>query len=38
MVMGVDKSRDYLRGRKDVRALLYYHQPEGGLGSTRLNF
>ena len=38
MVMGVEKSRQFLKLHPHVRAILYYHQPEGGLGSTRLNF
>jgi len=38
MVIGVEKSRELLRGRKDTRAILYYRQPDGSLGSTRLNF
>jgi FAD:protein FMN transferase len=38
MVMGIDKARDFLRTRPKVRAILYYNQPEGGLGCARLNF
>jgi thiamine biosynthesis lipoprotein len=38
MVIGVEKSRDLLRGRKETRAILYYRQPDGSLGSTKLNF
>lgn len=38
MVMGIDKARQFLRARPHVRAILYYNQPEGGLGSARLNF
>ena len=38
MVMGVEKAGDFLKTRPHVRALLYYKQPEGGLGCARLNF
>jgi thiamine biosynthesis lipoprotein len=38
MVMGIDKSREFLKNRPQVRAILYYNQPEGGVGSARLNF
>ena len=38
MVMGVEKAREYLKTRPGVSALLYYKQPEGGLGCARLNF
>ncbi len=38
MVMGIDKARDFLKTRPRVRAILYYNQPEGGLGCARLNF
>jgi len=38
MVMGIDRARQFLRARPHVRAILYYNQPEGGLGSARLNF
>jgi thiamine biosynthesis lipoprotein len=38
MVMGVEKARMFLKIRPHVRAILYYNQPEGGLGCARLNF
>ena len=38
MVMGIEKAQGFLKTRPHVRALLYYKQPEGGLGSARLNF
>jgi len=38
MVMGVDKAREFLKTRRHVRAILYYSQPEGGIGCARLNF
>ncbi|PYT10050.1 MAG: FAD:protein FMN transferase [Acidobacteria bacterium] len=38
MVMGIEKARDFLKTRPQVRAILYYSQPEGGLGCARLNF
>jgi thiamine biosynthesis lipoprotein len=38
MVLGIDRARALLRGRKDARAILYYRQSDGSLGSTRLNF
>jgi thiamine biosynthesis lipoprotein len=38
MVMGIDKARQFLKAHSGVRAILYYNQPEGGLGSARLNF
>jgi thiamine biosynthesis lipoprotein len=37
MVMGIEKAREFLKTRPHVRALLYYNQPEGGLGCARLN-
>lgn len=38
MVMGIEKAGEFLKSRPHVRALLYYKQPEGGLGCARLNF
>ncbi len=38
MVMGVAKARGFLKQRRDVRALFFYRQADGGLGSARLNF
>lgn len=38
MVMGIEKARQFLKARPQVRALLYYSQPEGGLGCARMNF
>jgi len=38
MVMGVKGAKEYLKKRPDVRAILYYRQPDGALGSARLNF
>lgn len=38
LVMGIEKARQFLKTRPHVRAILYYHQPEGGLGCARLNF
>jgi FAD:protein FMN transferase len=38
MVMGVEKSKEFLKKRKDVRAIIYYGKPDGTISSTRLNF
>ena len=38
MVMGIEKAREFLKTRPHVRGILYYSQPEGGLGCARLNF
>jgi FAD:protein FMN transferase len=38
MVMGVEKARAFMKTRPHARAILYYSQPEGGLGCARLNF
>ncbi len=38
MVMGIEKARQFLKLHRNVKAILYYNQPEGGLGSARLNF
>jgi hypothetical protein len=38
MVMGIEKAKDFLKPRKDARAFLYYRQPEGNVGSIRLNY
>jgi FAD:protein FMN transferase len=38
MVMGVEKARAFLKTRPQARAILYYSQPESGLGCARLNF
>ena len=38
MVMGIEKAREFLKNRPHARAILYYNQPEGGLGCARLNF
>lgn len=38
MVMGIAKAREFLKTRPHVRAILCYGQPEGGIGSARLNF
>lgn len=38
MVMGVEKARECLKTRPDIRAILFYNQPEGGVGCARLNF
>ena len=38
MVMGIEKAREFLKTRPNVRAILYYNPPEGGLGCARLNF
>lgn len=38
MVRGVEWMTTYLKNRADVRAILYYRKPDGGVGSTRLNF
>jgi FAD:protein FMN transferase len=37
MVMGVEKAKNFLKERKDSRAILYFRQPEGNVGSVRLN-
>ncbi len=38
MVLGVEWARGYLKNRPDVRAILYYLLPNGGLGEARVNF
>jgi thiamine biosynthesis lipoprotein len=38
MVMGVEKAKDFLKQRKDTRAIIYYRQTEGNVDSIRLNF
>lgn len=38
MVMGIERARQFLKTHSHIRAILYYNQPEGGLGSARLNF
>jgi thiamine biosynthesis lipoprotein len=38
MVMGVEKARQFLKTRRHIRAILFYNQPEGGIGCARLNF
>jgi thiamine biosynthesis lipoprotein len=38
IVMGVEKAKEFLRPRRDIRALVFYRQADGGLGSARLNF
>jgi PelA/Pel-15E family pectate lyase len=38
MVMGVERARECLRSRTDVRAILFYPHPEGRLEMMRLNF
>jgi thiamine biosynthesis lipoprotein len=38
MVLGVEKARAFLKTRPQARAILYYSQPESGLGCARLNF
>ena len=38
MVMGVEKARELLKTRPHIRAILFYNQPEGGVGCARLNF
>src|SRR5262249_48605149 len=38
MILGVERARDLLKGRRDARALLFYNQPDGDLGCTRVNF
>ena len=38
MVMGVENARAFLKTRPRARAILYFSQPEGGLGCARLNF
>ena len=38
MVMGVEKAQEFLKTRRHIRAILFYNQPEGGVGCARLNF
>lgn len=38
MVMGIDKAREFVKTRPQVRAILYYSAPHGGMGCARLNF
>lgn len=38
MIMGIEKAREFLKSRPQVRAILYYSQPAGGVGCARLNF
>jgi thiamine biosynthesis lipoprotein len=37
MVMGVEKTKEFLKQRQDVGAILYYRQPDGSLGSIKVN-
>lgn len=38
MVLGVEKAKSCLKQRQEVRAIVYYRQPDGGLGCAKLNF
>jgi thiamine biosynthesis lipoprotein len=38
MVLGVLKAKDFVKQRKDIRALLCYRKADGTVESTRLNF
>src|SRR5262249_37714513 len=38
MVLGVEKAKELLKKRPDVRAILFFHQAGGSLSSTKLNF
>ena len=38
MVLGVDKAKELLKARPDVRAILHVRRPDGGLRAVRLNF
>jgi thiamine biosynthesis lipoprotein len=38
MVLGVEKAKELLQGRKDVRAMIFFRQADGSLNSTKLNF
>ncbi|HSE96902.1 MAG TPA: FAD:protein FMN transferase, partial [Blastocatellia bacterium] len=38
MVLGIEKSRELLRDRRDVRAILFHRKEDGSPGSTLLNF
>jgi thiamine biosynthesis lipoprotein len=38
MVLGVENAKNLLRQRKDTRAILYYHLPDGSLGCAKLNY
>ncbi|HEX8184893.1 MAG TPA: FAD:protein FMN transferase, partial [Blastocatellia bacterium] len=38
MVMGIEKAREFLKARKNSRAIIYYRRPEGNIDSVRLNF
>jgi FAD:protein FMN transferase len=38
LVSGIECAKELLRKRPGVRALLYYRQPDGSLGSLRLNY
>jgi thiamine biosynthesis lipoprotein len=37
MVLGVEKARELLKKRPDVHAILFFHQADGSLDSTKLN-
>ena len=37
MVLGVEKAKEVLRRRPDVRAILFHRLPDGSLTSTKLN-
>ena len=37
-IMGADWMREFLKTRRDTRAILYYSEPDGSLGCARLNF
>lgn len=38
MVLGVEKAKNFVKQRKDIRAILCYRQADGTVESTRLNF
>lgn len=38
MVLGVEKAKSCLKQHQEVRAIVYYRQPDGGLGCAKLNF
>jgi hypothetical protein len=37
-VLGVEKAKNFVKQRKDIRALLCYRKTDGTVESTRLNF
>jgi thiamine biosynthesis lipoprotein len=38
MVLGVEKAREFVKRRKEVRAIVFFRRSDGSLNSTKLNF